>query len=156
MDNYKFPVFNHSNINIVENFILSGSFTPIVLSKNLQQLRNLRIDYYNKAIANINKNGSFESEYKDYCNFINILIGSKKLPNAILSRILHEFLNDYDIVKALDSNKICYQMTLDTLDDINTTLKNSNSTIKNKQISGVNNLVQIFIKNNEPTDLLIK
>lgn len=153
-------IINHTNISVIENFILGGSFTPILLSKNLQQLRNLRMDYYSKMIKKLNLNNNLnsdiEDEYTDYCNFINNLIGSKKLPNAILSRILHEFLNDYDIVKPLDTDKVYYNKTLGTLNNIRVTLKNSNSAIKNKQISCVNQLAEIFIKNNQPSDLPIK
>ncbi len=157
-DNSK--IIRHTNISVIENFILSGSFTPIVLSKNLQSLRNLRIDYYSKMIEKVNLNnnlnGDIEDEYTNYCNFINSLIRSKKLPNAILSRILHKFLNDYEIVKPLDTEQICYNKTLDTLNNVSETLKNSNSVIKNKQISSINQLTQTFIKNNEPSDLPTK
>lgn len=151
---------SHSNIDFIENFILGGISTPVLLGKNLQQLRNLRTDYYDKMIEKMKLNAGMEEtardEYNSYCKFITDLIRSKKLPNAILSRILNEFLNDYDIVRPLDIDGSYYQMTLVTLGNINATLQNSSSAIKNKQISDIDKLTKIFIKDNNPSDLPTK
>ena len=150
---------NFTNISVIENFILGGAFTPSVLGKNLQQLRDARKTFYNNLfdeLASGNYRNEFYAEYKNYCDFNRDLICSNKLPNAIFCRLLDNFLNDYDIVKPVDNDKFCYKTTLDTLDSVGAHVINSNNAIKNYQLSGIRMAKDNFIEDNEPSEPLIK
>lgn len=144
------------NISIVENFIIGGTFTPITLGQNLEQLRTLRKKYYNNLIEKAKSSEDFQKDYiYEYTNFYNFngkLICSKKLPKVIFSRILQEFINDYDLVKPLDTDKYAYQMTLDTLSKLNVALKNSESITRQQQLLGINKLIKKFIEENKTPD----
>lgn len=144
------------NISIVENFIIGGTFTPITLGQNLEQLRALRKKYYSNLIEKVKSSEDFQKdyiyEYTNFCNFNGKLICSKKLPRVIFSRILQEFINDYDFVKPLDTDKYAYQMTLDTLSKLSVALKNSESITRQQQLLGINKLIKKFIEENKTPD----
>ncbi len=150
---------NFTEIGIVENFILGGDFTPSLLGKNLQQLRILRKEHYQNLIENKKSNQDeldFIDEYDNYCKFYNSLICSKKLAPAIFSRMIQEFLNDYDIVKPMDINKSAYMLTLDTLNSLKTHLNNSNNKMRNYMLKGINNSIKAFEENNKTAEELNK
>lgn len=138
----------YNNICDVENFILGGTFTPVLLSKNLQQLSTLRKSFYTNLTQNLdasNYTEYFLNEYKNYCNFNIKLLNSKKLPNAIYFKLLQEFVNDYNLVAPVDTNKLGYKLTLNTLSTITSTLKNSTNPMKTYRLKGTNNLIRQFV-----------
>lgn len=138
----------YNNICDVENFILGGTFTPVLLSKNLQQLSTLRKSFYTNLTQNLdasNYTEYFLNEYKNYCNFNLKLLNSKKLPNAIYFKLLQEFVNDYNLVAPVDTNKLGYKLTLKTLSTLTFTLKNSANPMKTYRLKGANKLIRQFI-----------
>ncbi len=145
----------YNDICAVENFILSGKFTLAILSKNLQQLKQLRKSFYNNLIENSTSSDYKKflfDEYKNYCNFNVKLINSKKFANAIYFRLLHEFLNDYNIIKPYDSEKFGYKLTLSTLANLSTTLKNTTNPMKKYRQRGIIHLINQFINENNTTE----
>ncbi len=138
----------YNNICDVENFILGGTFTPVLLSKNLQQLSTLRKSFYTtltKDLAILDYKKYFLDEYKNYCSFYIKLLSSKKLPNTIYFKLLQEFVNDYNLVAPVDTNKLGYKLTLKTLSTITSTLKNSTNPMKTYRLKGTNKLIRQFI-----------
>lgn len=142
----------YNNICDVENFILGGTFTPVLLSKNLQQLSLLRKSFYTdltQISATSDYTKYFLNEYKNYCNFNLKLLNSKKLPNAIYFKLLQEFVNDYNLVAPVDTNKLGYKLTLKTLSTLTSTLKNSTNPMKTYRLKGTNSLIRRFISEND-------
>lgn len=145
----------YNNICNVENFILGGTFTPALLSKNLQQLSLLRKSFYTdltQISATSDYTEYFLNEYKNYCNFNLKLLNSKKLPNAIYFKLLQEFVNDYNLVAPVDTNKLGYKLTLKTLSTLTSALKNSTNPMKTYRLKGTNSLIRRFISENATTE----
>lgn len=138
----------YNNICNVENFILGGTFTPVLLSKYLQQLSLLRKSFYTdltQISATSDYTEYFLNEYKNYCNFNIKLLNSKKLPNAIYFKLLQEFTEDYHFIEPIDTNKLSYKLTLNTLSTLTSTLKNSTNPMKTYRLKGTNKLIRQFI-----------
>lgn len=145
----------YNNICNVENFILGGTFTFVLLSKNLQQLSLLRKSFYTdltQISATSDYTEYFLNEYKNYCNFNLKLLNSKKLPNAIYFKLLQEFVNDYNLVAPVDTNKLGYKLTLNTLSTITSALKNSTNPMKTYRLKGTNSLIWQFISEYATTE----
>ena len=128
-----------------------------MLESELHQLRDFRKDTYSEFIASLDSDnfgqGILFAEYSSYCNFILELLTTKQLSNSTWSKILTNFLDEYDFIKPLDDQKQAYDTTLRVLDGLSKYLSVAGENAGTYHLKNIYSLTNQFIFNqNNPAE----
>ncbi len=143
--------------NIKQSILDTKNPSESILESELHQLRDFRKDTYAEFIASIATDnfgaGILFAEYSSYCGFILELLTTKQLTNATWSKILTNFLDEYDFIKPLDDQKQAYDVTLRVLDGLSNRLSAANENAGTYNLKNIYSLTNQFIYNqNSPAE----
>ena len=118
------------------------------LGAGLHQLSDFRKDTYAEFAQNLNQDNNDATilfdEYDQYCGFILEVLCTKKLSNATWSKIVSNFIREYDLIQPYDSNNFAYNATLSTLEYLSQTLYVSDLKTSDYRFRCTNNLINQF------------
>lgn len=149
-----------NTISFYEKSILkANNYNAIWLGKNLTALMTLRKELYSYYFKNskddIEIKTEIVDEYERYCIFTRKLLTTKKLPHARYFEILEKYLNAYNLIKTIDTDRTAYVFTLQTLNDLKCSTKNCPGQMKGYRLRGIHSLTRQFIAKNATQERII-
>ena len=139
-------------INGFEKSILNTKQISVLsLESDLQQLRDFRKDTYMEILKTTDLENSDLSlmfgEYDKYCDFILELLTTKHIPKTSQTKILTNFLSEYDFIKTFDNQRIAYNSTLNSLEYLTSHPNFAGENSETNNLKTIYSLINEFIHN---------